>query len=199
LDRERDRAVTVGLGAWYANLPPGQVRLPALSALVAPDDAQEQLVDLDWTNGLTVGSGFLRSRTYREWGEVAVVPTRARLVVRREGDTVRVQNALGAKVDSGLLWLGSKAYSVPELPDGAEGVAVVEGWYPTPSNMETFLKLPTDPERRFGFDKEGLLEAMADGDFLVKLGGVGYAPTAKALESELHEGSHLVRGRVDGP
>lgn len=199
LDRERDRAVTVGLGAWYANLSPGQVRLPAMSALVAPEEGQEQGVDLDWTNGVTVGSGFLPSRTYREWGELAVVPSRARLVVRRDGDTVRVQNALGAPVTGGTVWLGGRAYSLPELADGAEGAALVTNEAPTPSGVEAFLKLPQDAERRFNFDREGLLERPADGDFMVQMGGVGFAPTATELELELREGVHLVRGRVDGP
>jgi hypothetical protein len=199
LDRERDRAVTVGLGAWYANLPPGRVQLPAMSALVAPEDEQEQVLDLDWTNGLTVGAGFLPSRTYREWGEVAVVPSRARLVVRREGEAVRVQNALGAQVDGGRVWLGGRVYSVPPLADGAEGVATVPEEAPTPSSLEAFLSLPGDAERRFGFDKEGLLEGLGEGDFVVTLGGAGFAPTATALKMELREGLHLVRGRVDGP
>jgi hypothetical protein len=199
LDRERDRAVTVGLSAWYANLPPGRVQLPAMSALVSPEEGQEQGVDLDWTNGLTVGSGFLPSRTYREWGEVAVVPSRARLVARREGDAVRVQNALGAPMDGGVLWLGGRAHRLPQLADGAEGAAAEMEWAQGSSGLGSFLTLPHDAERRFGFDKEGLTEALAEGDFIATVGGGGFGPTATALEMELHEGTHLVRGRVDGP
>ncbi|HEX8538403.1 MAG TPA: hypothetical protein VF664_13125, partial [Cystobacter sp.] len=37
LDRERDRAVTVGVGGYYANLEPEGIRMPALGALLGPD------------------------------------------------------------------------------------------------------------------------------------------------------------------
>ncbi|HSP81170.1 MAG TPA: hypothetical protein VLQ93_21800, partial [Myxococcaceae bacterium] len=74
LDRERARAVTVGVGGYYANLAPDGVRLPGLSVLLAPAeaDASQYAPVLDWTRGLEVKEGFLPARVYREWGEVAV-------------------------------------------------------------------------------------------------------------------------------
>lgn len=199
LDRARSRAVTVGLGAWYANLPPGRVALPATSALLAPEDVQDALVDVDWTSGMGVTSGFLPSRTYREWGEVAVVPTRARLVVKREGGTVRVQNALGAALAFGAVKLEGRTYALPELADGAEGVATPAAADSAVQSVDSFLSLPEAPQRRFGFDREGLLEPLTEGGFVARLSGAGFSPAGTALPMQLHEGVHLVRGTVDGP
>ncbi len=200
LDRARDRAVTVGLGAWYANLSPGRLTLPATSALLAPDEASEQLTELDASSGLTVGAGFLPSRTYREWGEVAVVPSRARLVVRREGEALRVQNALGAPLESGLLRLGASTYTLPALADGAEGeAALAPSEQGTLKPLEAFLNLPDAAEGRFGFEREGLLEALPQGGFVARVGGGGFSPVGAALPAKLQEGVHLVRGEVDGP
>ncbi|HZI11427.1 MAG TPA: hypothetical protein VE153_13665 [Myxococcus sp.] len=195
LDSERSRAVTLGVGAWYANLAPDPVKLPVTSALLAPDDTEDSQADLDWTEGLTVERGFLPARTYREWGEVAVLPSRARLVLRGEGDARRVQNALGARLEEGLVKVGGAHYRVPVLEDGAEAplgelVVVEPDW----------LKLEQSPIDRAGSRllprAVGFTASLEDGGFLVRVGGVGPAPTA-AVPVELEEGMHLVRGRVE--
>ncbi len=200
LDRSRDRAVTVAMGAWYANLPPGRVQLPASSALVAPEESGEQFIELDASAGLTVGAGFLPPRTYREWGEVAVVPSRARLAVRREGASLRVQNALGAPLEGGYLRLGAGHYTLPPLAEGQEGEATaLLPEQETQVPLAGFLSLAAGPQARFGFEREGLLEALPQGGFVARVGGPGFAPMGTALEAKLHEGVHLVRGEVDGP
>lgn len=200
LDRPRDRALTAGVTGYYANLEPDGIRVPALGALLGPDvDWDSQAVEADWSNGMEVTGGFLPSRTYREWGEVAVVPTRARLVVRREGNDWRVQNALGAPLAEGYVRLGGKVWQLPELADGAEAAPTS---VPDSNARKTAVQLASfsgGPERRFKsavwsrFD-----EPLQEGGFLVRVGGTGMAPTA-ALPVELHDGLHLVRGRVDGP
>jgi hypothetical protein len=200
LDRARDRAVTVGLSGYYANLAPEGVRVPTLAALLGPDtDWEPPAVEADWTNGMAVTGGFLPSRSYREWGEVAVVPTRARLTVQREGAELRVRNALGAPLARGYVRLGEAVWTLPALAEGAEGVATLEPSSNAESTWPEFVSFPEPVRRRFNIVPWNVLgRSLGEGDFLVKLEGPGLVPTA-ALPVELHEGLHFVRGRVDGP
>jgi hypothetical protein len=199
LDRPRARAVVLGLGSYYANLARDELRLPVLGVLLSPEQADDQVAEADWTNGMTVVGGFLPSRTYREWGEAAVLPTRARLAVRREGEALRVQNALGTTIQTGYVKQGGEVWKVVELAEGAEGTAL-----PLPdsereilvANLTAFSEPVT--QRFAGLDWSPLRRPLQEGEFLVQLGGSGWAPTA-ALPVELHEGRHFVRGQVDGP
>lgn len=200
LDRDRDRAVMVGLGSYYANLEPEGFRVSALAALMGPDtDWEPQIVEADWTNGMAVTGGFLPSRTYREWGELAVLPSRARLTVRREGQGLRVQNALGAPLVEGYVRLDGEVWSLPALADGAEGV-LTPG--PDSASRKKALQLSLfsgHVESRFrNVPWSELDKPLPEGGFIARLEGSGPMPTA-ALPVELHEGLHLMRGRVDGP
>ncbi|ATB50525.1 hypothetical protein [Corallococcus macrosporus] len=198
LDSERSRAVTLGVSAWYANVSSGPVRFPVTSALLAPDSHDDALADLDWTGGLTVTHGFLPPRTYREWGEVAVLPSRARLVMRKEGDAVRVLNALGAPMEGGVLQLGHRRYALPALADGAEGplgehLREVE----TPLHQVlTSAERPRLAHGRFEAGEVNFRAALPDGGFVVRLGGLGLAPSS-AVDVELEAGIHLVRGQAE--
>ncbi len=61
------------------------------------------------------------------------------------------------------------------------------------------LRLPELAVKRFeGVSWEGWEEPLSEGGFVVKLGGVGPGP-ASVLPVKLHEGVHLMHGRVDGP
>ncbi|PTL81212.1 hypothetical protein [Vitiosangium sp. GDMCC 1.1324] len=200
LDRERDRAVTVGLGGYYANLEPEGIRVPALGVLLGPEvDYDATLVEGDWTNGMVVTGGFLPSRTYREWGELAVVPTRARLVVRREGKGWRVQNALGSPLTEGYVRAGGKLWTLPVLAEGSEGVLTLASDVDERKVLPQFTHYSGPAERRFAnVPWSEFSKPLPEGGFLARLSGPGLAPTA-ALPVELHEGVHFVRGRVDGP
>jgi hypothetical protein len=197
LDRPRDRAITSGVGGYYANLASRKVQMPAYGVLLSPDDIEDWNVDVDWASGGMVADGFLPARTYLEWGELAVVPTRARLVVSREGSGVRVQNALGAPLQFGYLQLGGKRYELPALADGAEALATQVKGERAKANVESLLQLPLGMKKR-SRQLEDFTQPMQDQEFLVKLGGSGFAPLA-AMKVDLHEGVHLVRGQVDGP
>ncbi|GHG94394.1 hypothetical protein [Comamonas sp. JC664] len=197
LDSERSRAVTLGVAAWYANMSVGAVSLPATSALLAPESvgADDATLELDWTHGLTVKNNFLPPRTYREWGEVSVLPSRARLSVRREGDAVRVQNALGAKLEEGYLRLGGQHYAVPAMMDGAE----VNLGAPLPEGETPVSRLLSDAALgagRLSVGKERFLAPLSEGGFIVRLGGVGMAPTS-TVKMELEGGAHVVRGQLE--
>ncbi len=200
LDRDRDRALMVGVEGYYANLEPEGVHIPAQAVLLGPDvDWESQATEADWTNGMAVTGGFLPSRTYREWGEVAVLPSRARLTVRREGEGLRVQNALGAPLASGYVRLGGKLWQLPALADGAEGEATLA---PASEDKVSFMNavdFSVPVNRRFArVDWKPLGAPLPEGGFAAKLEGPGLLPSA-ALPVELHEGMHFVRGRVDGP
>ncbi|MFP2932382.1 hypothetical protein ACLESO_45965 [Pyxidicoccus sp. 3LG] len=198
LDTQRSRAVTLGVAAWYANLAPESVKLPASSALLAPDDVDESLADLDWTSGLTVTGGFLPPRTYREWGEVAVLPSRARLVLRTDGNVLRVQNALGAPLEEGFIKRGGAHYKLPALADGAEGVLgapEVEAEMIQP--MDALIQhMGTALHERLVDGKTSFRADLPEGGFAVRLAGPGPAPTS-AIPVELEAGVHLVRGQVE--
>jgi hypothetical protein len=191
--------VTLGVSAWYANLSPDAVKLPGTSTLLPPESGDEAPADLDWTEGLTVTDGFLPPRTYREWGEVAVLPSRARLVLRDEGGSLRVQNALGTALEEGYLKRGGVHYRLPALEDGAEVVLekpVPEEQTPLPADDllrhmggGLYPRLLQDNKSRFW-------SVLSEGDFLVRTGGLGMAPTS-ALKVELEAGVHLVRGRAE--
>ncbi|AKJ07500.1 hypothetical protein ATI61_12354 [Archangium gephyra] len=200
LDRDRDRALMVGVGGYYANLEPEGLHVPAMAALLGPDvDWESQATEADWTNGMAVTGGFLPSRTYREWGEVAMLPSRARLTVRREGQGLRVQNALGAPLASGHVRLGGKLWQLPALADGAEGEATLA---PATGDKVSFLQVvdfSASVNHRFSrVAWRTLDEPLPEGGFAAKLGGPGLLPLS-ALPVELHEGLHFVRGRVDAP
>lgn len=195
LDRAGSRLVVAGVGGYYANLSPEALRLPTLAALVAPENAEA--LELDWTRGMEVGSGFLPARTYREWGEVAVLPSRARLLVRREGDTLRVQNALGATLEVGYLHLGRSWWRLPRLEEGAE--AQLHSEPVADEEVEEWVEhLETKTGGRLSGSLSVVKQPLREGFFLARVEGAGAGPVS-ALRLELHAGVHLVRGRVDTP
>jgi hypothetical protein len=198
LDRPRDRAVTSVVAGYYANLAVSEVRFPANTVLLAPGELDEWLLDVSWSGGGMVADGFLPARTYMEWGELAVVPTRARLVARREGNGVKVQNALGAPIQEGYLRLGRKYYALPGLADGAEGMATeLESGKPQ-GGIADLVSLPLGMKRRVKTTGPDFLRPLEEGHFLARMGGMGFGPLA-AMKVELHEGIHYVRGQVDTP
>ncbi|CAM4302905.1 hypothetical protein G4177_21115 [Corallococcus sp. ZKHCc1 1396] len=197
LDRERSRAVTVGLTAWYANLAEEGVTMPASSVLLATPEPEDPPRFLDWTQGMALRDSFLPSRTYREWGEVAVLPSRARLTVRKAQDGLVVQNALGADVESGLVRFQGRLWTVPAMADGGEASAVP---LPDETKAPGFERERDDPwtlghqpEQRFPLARGVFDDSLGDNTFLVRLGGRGFAPTA-AVDVDLEAGVHLVRG-----
>ena len=199
LDRGRDRAVTAAVAGYYANLASDKVTLPSYGVLMAPDEMDEWLVDVSWTGGGMEAEGFLPSRTYVEWGELAVVPTRARLVARKDGEGWKVQNALGAPLQAGYVRLGKKQYVLPALADGAEALATAAPEGTTDAvQLEQFMSLPTGLSHRSKDASASFELPLKEGGFVARLGGSGFSPLA-TLPVQLHESIHYVRGQVDTP
>ncbi|MBX7099050.1 MAG: hypothetical protein K1X89_15170 [Myxococcaceae bacterium] len=191
LDSARHRAITVGNTAYYANLAPSGAQLPVTTAVVGPtnESGEPYATSLDWTQGLALGGDFVPSRTYREWGFLAVEPTRARVVVKEAGGQVRVQNALGAPVSSLAVALGTQVYVVKGLRDGEEGVAQPDG---LPE-----LALSRAAAARFAEPVRDRLSAqLRSGEFVAALEGQGFTPTA-GLRVSHSDSAHLVRGEVE--
>ncbi|MHB8873557.1 MAG: hypothetical protein ACYC8T_07715 [Myxococcaceae bacterium] len=194
LDRAHQRAVTVGLGAFYANLAPGEARFSATTALISPDGRQSeaQQASLDWTQGARFGSDFLPARAYREWGVLSVDPSRARLTVRRVGDGLEVQNALGSDLRAAHFRLDGKDWRVENVPDGgAKKAQVREKAVPLPG-VEV-----KDYAGRFDPVVAKIAKApLKEGQFLAQVQGPSLMPVG-GLRLSLHSAEHLIRGEVD--
>jgi hypothetical protein len=106
-----------------------------------------------------------------------------------------VQNALGARLEEGLLRVGGAHYRLPALDDGAEGALAA----PVPVDTE-WLKLERSPLDLAGGRllprSVNFTAPLPEGGFLVRVDGLGPAPTS-GVPVELEEGMHLVRGRVE--
>ncbi|MBL8923941.1 MAG: hypothetical protein JNJ54_34110 [Myxococcaceae bacterium] len=192
LDRAHNRAITVGLTAWYANLAPRSAKFESTTALVAPQRAGDATpVDVEWSDGARYRSGFVPSRTYREWGVVSVEPTRARLVVRQKGEGFVLQNALGHRVDAVWVKLGDELFSAKDVRDGAEVPLA-------PDDRVDEARLEIVGSRRFVESqwRPLVMAPLVDGQFLASLGGQGFVSTG-GVSVSLHDGRHVVRGEVE--
>jgi len=191
LDARQHRAITAGVTAYYANLAPGRATFSASTVPIAPwDDSRERVAaDMSWKEGLTMGSDFVPSRVYREWGFLSVEPTRARLVLKQDGKGWVVQNALGQKVASVSVGIDGQTWSAGEVRDGGEarltrgagdgfqGHAAATRFAPQVADS-----LVHDP--------------LGDGQFLARLEGEGFLPTG-GIRLSLHASEHWVRGEVE--
>lgn len=194
LDRPRDRLITAAVSGYYANLSPKALQVPAQGVLLEAHDGPEPELGLDWSAGGMRAEGFLPSRTYVEWGELDVMPTRARLIVRTEGDAVKVQNALGAPLQEGFVRLGGVDYRLREVNEGGEALAT-----PAREVLPLSKHLPVVSQLQRRSSPSGFFwRPLEDGEFVVRLGGAGFG-FMTALPAELHEGVHYMRGKVDGP
>ncbi|MBI3182373.1 MAG: hypothetical protein HYZ28_09540 [Myxococcales bacterium] len=194
LDSKRRRAVTVGLSAYYANLAPREARYSSSTALL-PDNSRRDEVRspaIDWSGGARLSADFIPSRTYREWGVLSVEPTRARLVVRREGDGLSVQNALGSHLRAAHFLLDGKQWKVADLAGGAQKRAEP--------------KLLAEPIPGIGIAEyssrfrasvpEAAKAALGEGEFLAHVEGPSLLPMGGLLLQH-HQSEHLVRGEVE--
>lgn len=190
LDGPRNRVITASVSAFYANLAPSKAVFPASTAVVSPweHNAEQQSASVTWGEGARFGSDFLPSRSYREWSMLAVEPTRARLVVKQDGDGFKVQNALGARAELVLVRLGEQDLEARMVRDGGEARLVPSGGSPP--------DLPSRAQSRFlPRPRTRLLSPLGEGEFLAQLEGPAFAPLGGLLLSH-HDSGHLVRGAV---
>lgn len=192
LDRDRNRAITVGLTAWYANLAPRSASYDATAGLIAPQRGGDATsIDVDWSDGARYSSGFIPSRTYREWGVVSVASTRARLVVKQKGEGFVLQNALGMRVKAVWVRVGDDLFVARDVRDGAE-----VSLNPDDRVDETVLELPARQRFVESQWRPLVMAPLSDGQFLASVEGGGFVPTG-GVAMNLHEGKHVVRGEVE--
>jgi hypothetical protein len=192
LDSKNAREVQLVASAFYANLAPGDLSPPS-GGVPVPVGAgrKEELTDttFDWTGSGRVGGAALPSRSYREWGLVTVQPSRARLLVRREGAGVRVRNALGGRLLEGKLRFDGETYRLAEVEDGGEAWAELadKGWSPAPPSRELSARFSGLP----------VLDAAGEGSFLAR---VDSGPLAfEGLRAEVVSAERIVLGQVEAP
>ncbi|MEW5743375.1 MAG: hypothetical protein AB1938_30980 [Myxococcota bacterium] len=191
LDSKQHRTLTAGVTAYYANLAPGRATFSASTVPIPPwDDNREHFVaDMTWKDGLTMGSDFVPSRVYREWGFLSVEPTRARLALKKSGDGWAVQNALGHRVAEVAVNIDGVTWSARDVRDGGEA-ALLRG--------EDVRYRGNAAAARFGPMVADRIahEEMKDGEFLARLEGEGFLPTG-GIRLALHASEHWVRGEVE--
>ncbi len=192
LDRAHNRTITLGLTAWYANLSPRSVSFDSTTAVIAPQKGGEATpVDVVWGDGARFKSGFIPSRTYREWGVVSVAPSRARVVIKPKGDGFVLQNGLGHRVKDVWVRVGDQLFHASEVRDGSE--VNLE-----PSDVVDVRTTTLAAEYRFveSYWRPLLMAPITDGQFLATIEGVGFVPNG-GVSMNLHEGKHVVRGEVE--
>jgi hypothetical protein len=192
LDARHHRAVTVGVDAWYANLAPRSGSFPSTVSLVAPQRSGDATsVSITWGDGARYGSGYIPSRTYREWGVVGVEATRARLVVKQKGDGWVLQNGLGHRVQHVWVRLGEALYSASDVRDGAEVALTTDDRV-----SEQLLELVAAQRFVESQWKPLVMAPLGDGEFLGAIEGAGFVSTG-GVAMNLHDGKHVVRGEVE--
>ncbi|MBK7859219.1 MAG: hypothetical protein IPJ65_11475 [Archangiaceae bacterium] len=192
LDAANHRAITAGVGAFYANLAPGSARFGNGELVVAPTTTREyggveQTASINWDEGLKVGADFIPSRSYLEWSFLSSAPTRARVVVKASGGGApRVQNALGSDLDYLQLRTSQGVFSVTSLKDGEEKAA-------TEQKVEAPVQLVSLKPRLSAEARAALTAPLRVNEFIAAMSTPGLVPMG-GLSLELSDSRHLVRG-----
>jgi hypothetical protein len=193
LDGLEHRAMTVGVTGYYANLSPPRASFEANTVLVPVHEQGREhfAADLTWKDGLTMGSDFIPSRTYREWGVLSLTPTRARVQVRREGGAPVFQNALGHPVARVTVKLDGDLWAAFGVVDGGQKALTLVK--PTATLFEPSSQLT----ERFSPEMMQLMQRpLDDGEFMVLLSDPGFVPSGN-LKTEAHDDQSWVRGSVE--
>jgi len=191
LDSKQHRALQVGLTAYYANLAPGSARFSSLTVVVPPQEGSGEVYapGIEWNEGATMGSDFVPSRTYREWGYVSAEPTRARVLLKKKDGAWVVQNALGSRVVSMVFMADDRLWMVADLRDGAEATGAKQ------SGGLPHFEGPA--ANRFSAELQQKFAApLKEGEFLATVEGQGFTPSGGLRLTE-HDSGNLVRGEVE--
>jgi hypothetical protein len=193
LDPKEHRAITVGVSGYYANLAPSSATYSAMTTVVPSHEQNREHAssDMSWRDGLTMGSDFIPSRVYREWGVLTVEPTRARVVIKR-GAQPLVQNALGFPITQITVKLDTGVWQARDIADGSEQALIRVA-----SPGDALKAMSTALTERFSNEAVASFTApLVEGEFLAQVSGQGFLP-AGGLKTELHEGQSWVRGAIE--
>ncbi|HKQ67690.1 MAG TPA: hypothetical protein VJT73_00050 [Polyangiaceae bacterium] len=194
LDSRHHRAITAGVTAYYANLAPSKTQFDALTAVIGSGGGgygrEDYGAALDWGASIAAGRAFLPSRTYREWGYLAVLPTRARITLKPGPSGPVLQNALGLNIERIVVATAGQLYEVRKLGDGAEATATPlaeSGEFPGELWGDDRMSRPTLERRN---------RKLEGGEFLATVDGSGFLPSG-GLTPNHHKSTHVVRGAFE--
>jgi hypothetical protein len=178
----------VALQALFASSAPRALRHGPLEAVRWRHDS-DVAVSIDQSEGVAI-AGLVRARSYLEMETRAVAPTRARLGVKQDGVRWVLENALGARIEYGVIRLGGLDCQIRRISDGGAGPAWCEARGNPRDDAQRALGLGGD--LRVGRFLAGVLE---EGEFVVVLDQAVFAPTlGMALSGQ--DDVQVVRGRV---
>lgn len=191
LDRQQRRAITQGVTAYYANLAPSKVTFgPSTMVLGPPGENSDWGLDaMSWQDGLTLGSDFIPSRVYREWGLVSAEPSRARVAIKKKGAQWVAQNALGAPIESLVVNVEGRLLSCGPIRDGGEEPlepGAAESYSGNPGSDRFSDEVPQLVARR----------ELRPQEFLARISGAGLMPTG-GISTQAYAGEHWVRGEFE--
>ncbi|MBI5546918.1 MAG: hypothetical protein HY901_23800 [Deltaproteobacteria bacterium] len=197
LDSVHHRAATQSVDGYYATMAPSEVRYGALAAVIFPQNLVDSAsgMRIDESNGMVFKSGFISSRSYREHLSVAVAPSRARLTVRATPQgSVTIENALGAKILTGVVRVGGRSCLMKEIRDGAKGDAICSEGAPSEDVLGEFR---SGVGARFvpAALEHNALAPLEEGEFLVGLDEAVFAPDG-GLRLTRKGDYQLARGKV---
>jgi len=191
LDSKQHRALQVGLTAYYANLAPGSARFSNLVTVVPPTEGSGEVYGpgIEWAESAMMGSDFVPSRTYREWGFVSAEPTRARVVIKRKDGAWVVQNALGSRLSELVFMADDAVWRVGDTRDGSESAAT--------KDSGKFPELDSRVRDRFSDSlRAEFTRPLKEGEFVARVEGQGFTPSG-GLRLNHHDSDGLVRGEVE--
>ena len=146
---------------------------------------------IDWGESAAMGSDFVPSRTYREWGFISAEPTRARVIIKKKDGGWVVQNALGNRLASMMFMADDAIWHVDDIRDGSEGAASQR------SGELPALDLDLKVADRFSSGlRSSFTRPLKEGEFLATIEGQGFTPSG-GLRLEHHDSVNLVRGEVE--
>ncbi len=124
LDNEAHQASTVGVSAYYANLPPASLGFANMTAVLPVENGYPAPppLSIDWDKGMWCNGTVLPSRTYTELAVHAVQPSRARLQLEKQNDQYLVRNALGSSIERVRVNVEGQLYQADSIADGAQAL-----------------------------------------------------------------------------
>ncbi len=193
LDGQNHRSATLAVVAWLASLPRESQHFPKEVA-----DTFELLgnsASLDWTDGLALSGDIIPARRYVEQATLSVRPARERLLVT-DG---HVENALGGRIEWGIVnWHGT-LFELGEIAGGAQGSLKPlkeDNAAEAPEGEDGLCRMKMDElDERFTHVWTRLCAPLQEDEFVVILSDSSFVPTG-GIAPQWHPSLNAVRGRI---
>ncbi len=111
IDPDTREATTIGWTGYYATIAPGDgLRFDTQTELHPFGGSRDNVLEIDWTTGQHLTSGWLSSRVTSTFRVRKSEPHRERLTFRRNGDGMTVSNGMGAPIEE--VWVADEGGTV---------------------------------------------------------------------------------------